>query len=477
MSISPTVPSLRRVGFIVDHPKRDLPGGVMLAHALGALGIETALVPLYDQAVDVPLLGLDALIVNYARPVNLELVRGYRDAGLPVWVLDTEGGVLANDGANSPDQLASYIRESGYGQLLSGYFFWGSELHRSFECHSGMTANTLHLTGCPRFDFAAPRWRGLLQHLRSGYVLVNMNFPLVNPLFAKSPQAERETLVAAGWKMAYVDKLINDSEKILISYVELVRRLAVKLPQQQFLVRPHPFENANFYRESFSAFPNVTVDGEGSVLNVISNSTCVLHVNCGTAIESVMLEKLPISLEFLNTEHMAQHSTLPSEVSFQVNSEQQLLELLADLHAVSSCFDFEVRHTDLIRPWFYLNDGQAASRIASVLAAAIGTQPTRRKASVSRSLASSRRSASTLQRLQAIASNVLGSHIVGKLRATIRPQRIAKQLDLNGIGQLVQAIGKHDSSDFACRASRSRHPLTGTGLGTVLLTPDLPRAG
>ena len=39
-----------------------------------------------------------------------------------------------------------------------------------------MKPEQLHLTGCPRFDFAAPRWRALLDGKRRGYLLVNANF-------------------------------------------------------------------------------------------------------------------------------------------------------------------------------------------------------------------------------------------------------------------------------------------------------------
>lgn len=62
-----------RVGFVVDHPKRDLGGAVMLAHALAGRGIEAVLVPLYYQAIDVDT--LDALAhlasVNVGVPISL----------------------------------------------------------------------------------------------------------------------------------------------------------------------------------------------------------------------------------------------------------------------------------------------------------------------------------------------------------------------------------------------------------------------
>lgn len=463
----------KRIGFVVDHPKRDLPGGAMLAHALGRLGIETALVPLYDQAVDVPLLGLDALVVNYARPVNLELVRGYCDSGLPVWVLDTEGGVLADDGANSPDRWAAYMRDSGYAKLLTGYFFWGSILHEAFQRHSSMPHDTLHLTGCPRFDFTAARWRSLLEFHRDGYVLVNMNFPLVNPLFAESAATERETLVAAGWKADYVDRLIEDSRKILTGFVAQVQRLSKRHGSLEFLVRPHPFENADHYRTAFAGLANVEVDGQGSVLNVIQHSRCILHVNCGTSVEAVMLDKLPLSLEFLNTEHMANHSSLPSRVSMPVSSEAELDALLADLPAANARFDYRGHYDDLIRPWFHLNDGQAATRIAARLDAATRIRVGR--VSLRRSVASSRLRPTVMQRLQAIAGNLAGSYSVSRLRASHAPQRRVKQLDADFVDSLLAQIGAVDAG-LRCRAQRARHPVTGLPLASLLVCPAAPSA-
>ena len=118
-----------RIGLVVDHPKRDLPGAVMLGYQLARRGVSVVLVPMYEQAVDVPRLGLDALVVNYARPVNLDLMRSFAKAGLALYVLDTEGGVLAEKGGNSPSAMAEYVKASGYANILSGYFCWGSRLH------------------------------------------------------------------------------------------------------------------------------------------------------------------------------------------------------------------------------------------------------------------------------------------------------------------------------------------------------------
>ncbi len=444
----------------------------MLGHALAKHGVETALIPLYDQAVDVPLLGLDGLIINYARPVNLELVRGYKDSGLPVWVLDTEGGVLADDGANSPQRLATYIRDSGYSKLLAGYFFWGGTLHEAFVRHSGMDVRQLHLTGCPRFDFAATRWRGLLKHDRKGYILINANFTLVNPLFAKSPEEELRTLIAAGWKEDYIEKLVADSKQILANFIDAVNRLASRFPERQFMLRPHPFENAERYRTAFVDTDNVEVDGLGSVLNVIQNSECVLHLNCGTSIEAIMLDKLPLAMEFLNTPHMSQHSTLPSRVSLRADTEQQLYEYISDIPGASRRFDFGSRYREQIHPWFYLNDGFAADRVAGALIASLDKRgATGSRSSIRRSLASSRRVSRTSQRAQAVIANLFGSRLTGQLRATLQPKRAAKQLHRMDIANVLGSLALHEGVGTR-RVDLARHPMTGMPLSSVLIRPE-----
>ena len=246
-----------RIGWVVDHPKRDLAGAVLAAYQLTARGASVVIVPMYEQGVDVPRLGLDALVVNYARDANLDLMRGFSKAGLPLYVLDTEGGVLAEKGGNSPPAMAAYVRNSGYADILSGYFFWGSRLHAAFTDHRTMPPDRLHLTGCPRFDFAAPRWRKLLDSERRGYLLVNANFPLVNSRFSSNPGAEREAMIRAGWDGGYIDRFLADLKQVFANYLVEIGRLAAARPDRAILVRPHPFESEEVYRTALARHPNV----------------------------------------------------------------------------------------------------------------------------------------------------------------------------------------------------------------------------
>jgi surface carbohydrate biosynthesis protein len=466
-----------RVGLVVDHPKRDLGGAVRIAHALASRGAETCLIPLYDQGLDVPLLDLDVLVVNYARPVNLELVTGYVEQGIPVFVLDTEGGVLSQEGANSIRGLTEYIAHSPYARLLSGYLFWGSLLRDAFADAGILGTGGLHLTGCPRFDVASPRWRDTLDYPADGYILVNANFPLVNPAFAKDAGEETKVLVGSGWKQDYVSRMVEDQKKILAGFLDTVHRLAARFPQKRFLVRSHPFEGDAIYRNRFADVDNVTVDGSGNVLNVIRHCACLLHLNCGTSIEAVMLERLPVSMEFLNTEHMANHSTLPSRISMKAASFEQLVDILEDLPAACARFDFDAAYRGHIHGFFHENDGAAGDRLAQVLLAA---PPRSRRPGLPRriawSLNSSRATSRLGQRLQAATANLMGTRTAAWLRSRVQVARQGKALDADVVRKLAQSFAQHEQRPQPSVA-HARHPVSGLPLSSILVRPPGAAAG
>lgn len=460
---------LMHLGIVVDHPKRDLAGATMLAYAAARRGIRTSLVPLYEQGVDVPLLGLDAVIVNYARPTNRDLVEGYADAGLPVFVLDTEGGVLAEEGANAPATLAAYVRESGLADLLAGYFFWGPRLRDAFAEHSGMPAARLHVTGCPRFDFAAPRWRELLHYPERGFILVNANFPLVNPRFSQSPEQEAITLLSTGWERDYVDRLLSDLRQIFRGFLAAIRDLAAATPGRRFVVRPHPFEDPQPYDRAFAGVENVKVDAQGSVLNVLHNCACLVHVNCGTSVEAIMLDRVPLSLDFLITDHLRRNSGLSSSISYQAASTAAAAEALANIDALARNFDFRGNYRRYIYPWFSENDGAAAERVVAAVSDFVAAGNAARP-SLRRSLKSSRLRSRWGQRLQAAASTVLGSNAAGALRALGAPSRWEKRISTDTVRHLVAGLCRHTKMPVP-HVQRAMHPYTRTPLASIQVWP------
>ena len=77
-------------------------------------------------------------------------------------------------------------------------------------------------------------------------------------------------------------------KQVFANYLVEIGRLAAARPDRQILVRPHPFER-EVYRTALGQHANVVVDGAGNVLDMIQNAAAIIHLNCGTAIEAVLL--------------------------------------------------------------------------------------------------------------------------------------------------------------------------------------------
>ena len=457
-----------KIGLIVDHPKRDLDGIIRIACALIEKRVCVYIIPLYYQGVDVPLLDLDVILINYARPINLELVKGYFKQKISIFVLDTEGGILSETGANSLENLTNYVSKSGYSRLLSGYLFWGNHLFNAFSKKKILKKEKMHITGCPRFDFASKDLRHLLTYKDSNFILVNANFSLVNPSFVKNDKKEIEVLIKSGWNRLYVNKMVADQRLIMKNFLNTIRDLALTFPHRKFLIRPHPFENKKVYDDYFSDFYNVTVDGNGNVLNVIKNSAFLLHLNCGTSIEAIMLKRLPVSMEFLNTPHMTKHSKLPSKVSLKATSIKDLKNIIKNIEEAYKRFRFDSVYQSHINRFFYINDGYSGNRVANIL-----FKQGYKKARVNKiksilwSLKNSRLKTGVFQKCQGVTANLLGSLYLSYIRNIFNYSRKEKDIDIKYVKKLASTLSPK-ISDYL-EITYSRHPLSALPLATITI--------
>jgi len=355
------------IGIVIDNPIRDLPGCILLASKIIKDGAKVFLIPMYQQKFDVTLLDLDIIILNYARLNNFKLIQKYKKKNIKVFILDTEGGVVSSEGADSVENWPLLLKENGLAEWLDGYFFWGPLMYKSFETANVINNQRLHLTGNPRFDFCHPKWSFLMESEKRGYILINANFSALNPMYSTSREAELQAFKSAGWDEEYIKLLLDESSRSFRDFLRTIEDLIVDNPTQAFVIRPHPFESTDLYYERFSRYNNCEISQNKSVFSAISNAACIIHLNCGTAVESIQLHKVPLSLEFINTSFLSMHTPLPSKISLNVMSYKELNDTIKNLDSLSNNFDFTDKYGNFVFPMFYHNDGNAAQRIADVL--------------------------------------------------------------------------------------------------------------
>jgi surface carbohydrate biosynthesis protein len=199
----------------------------------------------------------------------------------------------------------------------------------------------LAVTGNPRFDalLAGPRcvYRKAAEDLRNQlgrFLLVNTNFTRANPYggSARNREDGLENLIKRGMISGsaheeFFRRFVDYQKKLMEGLQELLTKLAASNLVERIVIRPHPVENHDAWRQWAQPL-NIEVRYEGSAIEWMYAAEAVLHPGCTTAIEGLMLDRPVYSYapfaesEFLNP---------ADEVSAKVTSADEFLAKLSDL--------------------------------------------------------------------------------------------------------------------------------------------------
>jgi surface carbohydrate biosynthesis protein len=363
---------MRRACLIVDHPLRDLDGLVLLGLELVRRNYEVFLVPMY-QKQEVLLLRPDIVVVNYVRYANGAFVALCRRLGITVAVLDTEGGVRG-DFSGFAASVEPYLDD------VSLYCVWGLTQERALAAAAAAHGLLLRATGCPRYDFAVAPWIEAVRNVEPGsgpMILVNTNFPLVNPRF-QSVEREVQELVKVGYTEAYARARIEQTLVAQAEMVRVTRRLGERFPAARVVLRPHPFESVELYQERLGDLPNVRIVQSGSVFEWIKPAAVLVHHNCQTAIDAVLMGREPVHVGWIDAPLLLQPAT--ADVSQQAHGPEELDAMVAAALggvALPVPEAVAVARQRVVEDFFFANDGCAAVRVADAMDEALLARPPR----------------------------------------------------------------------------------------------------
>lgn len=359
---------MKRICLIIDNPLRDFDGIVLIAAYLMMKNFEVFIVPMNAQNSDALSLNPDVVLVNYIRKNNLEILNLYKNRGIKVAILDTEGV-----GKWWPKH-AQILRDIKADKFVDQYYCWGKEQHDHLVSSESLDHKKIKITGCPRYDFAVQPWRNTLQPtgIPPGYILINTNFPLANPFFTKNSKTEIKSWINTGLTSK------NNAEKFLIKTNELfkemikaIETISTKLPEIQFIIRPHPFEDMSVYKKIENKIPNVLVRKEGTSLQWLHMAKALLHINCFTAIEAGFMDIEALALEWVNKKEIRDHSNEPSLVSRNATNIDELInwiKLLDDNSFTISKTEEQYKNLKEIQINNYFGiDGFSAKRVSENL--------------------------------------------------------------------------------------------------------------
>ena len=364
-----------RVAIIVDNPKRDLAANTLLANELTNRGYEVYLVPLYIQSRELLAIRPNITILNYHRKGSDWLVEFVLKLKSKVFILETEGAVFADfDKTKEMFSINEEVKSK-----IDGYFIWGNTIYENFIKHKIYPKDKLFLTGSPRTDLLADKYKTVVANIlekelnedelnvfKQKYFLINANNALINGILSNEQETRINLNQTFGYDWDYIDSLLKEQHERLKALIQLTKKLATTFPNETFVIRPHPFEKKDTYRQLAESLDNVHVINSGSIDGWLCNCKAVVMKNCSTSLEASIAGVPVINMGWLN--HI--HNVVETEkISKSAKSEDDLIMMVAKILNKEFQLDVSVaeERMKIIQDIYYSNDGQNHIRIADVI--------------------------------------------------------------------------------------------------------------
>ena len=246
--------------------------------------------------------------------------------------LDEEGGVYINW------SFFNYRMPENHILLMDKIFIWGTrQKEMMLQNTKNINIDKIIITGNPRFDLCKPKFYKYHHELRKQNSLNNQDYILVDTSFVSANNQ-------IGWEEYYknaksemkdkfdadLQKNIYYYQKLLMHYfIHAIRDITQTFPNLKVVVRPHPSEDINFYKNELKDEKKVLVRREGSALEWIIDSLLVIHHDCTTGIEAFFAEKPVISYAPILDSEFVQK--LPMQISEIIYSKDKLIERIKDI--------------------------------------------------------------------------------------------------------------------------------------------------
>lgn len=184
-------------------------------------------------------------------------------------------------------------------------FAWGQDNADLWQNYPALPPKTpIHVTGNPRIDMLRPEMRSFyadqiqaIQEEFGDFILVNTNFNHVNAfgqdmnLFqpaTKKGESPRFGRAARGMTRVYAEGLRDHKKAVFEDFKALVPLLEEAFPAFNIVVRPHPTENQEVYRQIATRCQRVQVTNQGNVVPWLMATRALIHNGCTTGVEAYL---------------------------------------------------------------------------------------------------------------------------------------------------------------------------------------------
>jgi len=303
-------------------------------------------------------------------PRKRDFLSQLEDEGVHVMVLDVEGGIFRTDDGYRV-RLSTKILEH-----VDTYLAWGGRPGEILCENTPFEWEDVAVTGEPKFDLLHERNRSYYQDEakqfaeRFGeYILVTTNFGLVNHF---DNEIHRERMLRDDILRLEKPKdrlrLVDTQQDIFDEFCEAIPHLAEAFDNQTIVVRPHPSEDGDTYRDVTMSLENARVEHSGSPHSWILGANAVIHNNSTIGVESVLLDQPTIA--YCPAPDADYDLVLPNKISYTVESQEALGELVREMSTSRQGWgkdSLSPEQLELLTAYFRNVDGYGGQRVAEVI--------------------------------------------------------------------------------------------------------------
>jgi len=312
-------------------------------------------------------------------------------SGKPVLYFDSDQSTSINEAILNDDGVVFNINPEGMHlaqaqQTLDNFAriapcvslicTWGEQqvksLHSVFprEMH-----NRIMATGYPPFDLTQERFRtfheqpDIIQEHGSNYILINTSFAYANNMmgferYMKMLSNMDEWKIYADPEYLKTQKRIHNHQMLMVdAVVELAQQLSIWFPERHIIIRPHPGEDSSYYTGRMTQLKNVFVDSKGTAREWIASAGFVIHHDCTTGMEALLMG-CPVIQYRPYFDERAMAPIMPS-IGIKTKTPEDVAKIIHNGHIPKEIWQ---KQLDLLKPYLENYKVSAAETIANLAA-------------------------------------------------------------------------------------------------------------
>lgn len=220
--------------------------------------------------------------------------------------------------------------------LVDIFFSWGEVQAKTIKMKVDNRHDKIICTGNPRFDLLRRPYRSIfsseaemIRRRHGRFILINSNFSRYNHFYGRDfviKTLKEQGRIRTQEEETFFIKWADYLGEMYAHFLSMTRYLSETFPDYTVIIRPHPSESQETWKEQTRGLDNVKIIHDGSAISWILASEVMIHNSCTTGVEAFVLEAPVICYCPITSKTF--DSVLPNAISRKVHTEDELVDLL-----------------------------------------------------------------------------------------------------------------------------------------------------